>query len=96
MRLTIRVRPGSAATAVGGRYDGNTLVVRVTPPAVDGRATEAALRAVAEAFSVPPGRVRLASGLRGRTKIVDVSGEDGRLARRLAELLGDPEEPQTA
>jgi uncharacterized protein YggU (UPF0235/DUF167 family) len=54
------------------------------------------MRAVAEAFSVPPGRVRLASGLRGRTKIVDVSGEGGRLARRLAELLGDPEEPQTA
>jgi hypothetical protein len=97
MRVTIRVWPGSSATAVGGRYDdGSTLVVRVTAPAVDGRATEAALRAVAAAFSVAPRRVQLVSGVRGRTKIVDVSGDDGRLARRLVELLGEPEAGQPA
>jgi uncharacterized protein YggU (UPF0235/DUF167 family) len=97
VRLTIRVRPGSSTTAVGGRYDGGTtLVVRVTPPAVDGRATEAALRAVAQAFSVAPRSVRLVSGVRGRTKILDVSGDDHELARRLAELLGEPETAQPA
>ena len=49
MRVSIRVRPGSARTAVGGEH-GGALVVRVTAPAVDGRATEAALAAVAGAF----------------------------------------------
>ena len=42
----VRVRPGASRTAVGGRYDGPlgpALVVAVTAPAVDGRATEAAL-----------------------------------------------------
>ena len=46
MRVTIRVRPGSARPGVGGEHDG-ALVVRVSARAVDGKATEAALAAVA-------------------------------------------------
>jgi uncharacterized protein YggU (UPF0235/DUF167 family) len=51
MRVTIRVRPGPARTVVGGEH-GGALVVRVTAPAVDGRATEAAL----ERLLSSPGR----------------------------------------
>jgi len=87
MRVTIRVRPGASTTAVGGRYDGSTLVVRVSSRAVDGRATDAALRALAEAFSVAQASVRLVSGPRARTKIVEIAGDEGVLARRLSELL---------
>ena len=91
MRLTIRVRPGASATAVGGSYDsGSILVVRVTARAVEGGATDAALRALADAFSVAPRSVRLVSGQRGRTKIVEVTGDDGVLAKRLSHLLGGP------
>ena len=39
MRATIRVRPGSGHTVVGGRYD-EALVVRVRERAVDGRAPD--------------------------------------------------------
>jgi uncharacterized protein YggU (UPF0235/DUF167 family) len=86
--LSVRVRPGSSSPAVGGSYDdGSCLVVRVSQRAVDGKATEAALHAVAEAFSVPPRSVRLLSGARARTKVVEVAGDDASLARRLAELL---------
>ena len=46
MRITIRVRPGSAHPGVGGEHAG-ALVVRVSARAVDGKATEAALAAVA-------------------------------------------------
>ncbi len=46
MRVTIRVRPGAGRTQVGGEHAG-ALLVRVGAPAVDGRATEAALAAVA-------------------------------------------------
>jgi uncharacterized protein YggU (UPF0235/DUF167 family) len=46
----------------------------VTERAVDGRATAAALRAVAAAFGVPVADVRLVSGATNRTKVVDVAG----------------------
>jgi uncharacterized protein len=75
MRVTIRVQPRSSRTAVGGSH-GGALVVRVTEPAVDGRATEAALRAVAEALGVRRRDVVLVSGATSRTKVIDVDGSD--------------------
>jgi uncharacterized protein len=82
MRVSIRVRPGSARTAVGGEY-GGALVVRVTAPAVDGRATEAALNAVAGAFGVRRREVTLISGAASRTKVVEVGGADQAVLDRL-------------
>ena len=84
MRITIRVRPGSARPGVGGEQAG-ALVVRVSAPAADGRATEAALAAVAAAFGVRRDAVTLVTGRTSRTKVVDVAGGD---PRRLAHLLG--------
>jgi hypothetical protein len=60
---------------VGGSHDG-ALVVRVSAPAVDGRATEAALAAVAEAFGVRRAAVTLVTGATSRSKVVDVDGGD--------------------
>ncbi|MGP7999500.1 MAG: DUF167 domain-containing protein [Streptosporangiaceae bacterium] len=84
MRLAIRVRPGSARTAVGGEHAG-ALVVRVTAPAVDGRATEAALAAVASAFGVRRRAVTLISGAASRTKVIEVTGADRAALQRLLE-----------
>jgi len=75
VRITIRVRPGSAHPGVGGEYDG-ALVVRVSARALDGRATAAALAAVAAAFGVHPSAVTLLTGAASRTKIIDVDGAD--------------------
>lgn len=85
MRFAIRVRPGAGRTAVGGDHDG-ALVVRVAAPAVDGRATEAALSAVAEALDLRRRQVRLVSGATSRTKVVEVEGSDAGLSDRLAGL----------
>lgn len=82
MRVTIHVRPGAARPRVGGRY-GDALVVRVQARAVDGRATEAALAAVAEAFGVRRGAVTLVSGATSRRKVVEVTGGEPALLRRL-------------
>jgi uncharacterized protein YggU (UPF0235/DUF167 family) len=71
MRITIRVKPGSARPGVGGQFDG-ALVVRVSARAVDGKATEAALAAVAGAFGVRRGAVRLVSGAASRSKVVEI------------------------
>lgn len=87
MRVAIRVKPGSARTSVGGRY-GDALVVSVTARAVDGKATEAALRAVAEAFGVRRRDVSLVTGAASRDKVVEIGGESASLADRRAELLG--------
>jgi uncharacterized protein (TIGR00251 family) len=82
VRITIRVRPGSARQSVGGSHDG-ALVVRVSAPAVDGRATAAALSAIAAAFGVRPHAVRLVTGATSRTKIVEVDGGDPAVLDRL-------------
>ena len=83
MRVTIRVRPGSAHPGVGGEHDG-ALVVRVSARAVDGKATQAALAAVADAFGVRRSAVGLVSGASSRVKIVEIAAGDPRL---LADLL---------
>lgn len=90
MRVAIRVKPGSARTVVGGRH-GDALVVAVSARAVDGKATEAALRAVADAFDVRRRDVALVTGATSRDKIVDITGAAAALSVRRDRLL-DPHE----
>jgi uncharacterized protein YggU (UPF0235/DUF167 family) len=85
VRVAIRVKPGSGRTVVGGRYD-DALVVRVAARAVDGKATEAALRAVADALGVRRADLRLVTGATSRTKVVEV---DADVSARVQQLL-DP------
>lgn len=72
---------------MGGRY-GDALVVAVTARAVDGKATEAALRALAEAFGVRRHEVSLIAGAASRDKVVEISGAAEDLAGRRDRLLG--------
>jgi uncharacterized protein YggU (UPF0235/DUF167 family) len=67
---------------VGGEHDG-ALVVRVAAPAVDGRATEAALAAVARALGVRRRDVVLVTGASSRTKVVDVEGDHDDVVEQL-------------
>jgi uncharacterized protein len=87
VRVAIRVKPGSSRTSVGGRY-GESLVVAVTVRAIDGKATEAALRAVADAFDVKRRDVTLVTGATNRDKVIDVDGETDVLSARREILLG--------
>lgn len=87
-RVAVRVRPGASRTAVGGRYGAEALVVAVTPRAVEGAATEAALRALAEALGVRRSAVRLVSGATSRDKVVEVVDPPGDLVARVDRLLG--------
>lgn len=82
MRITIKVRPGSARAGVGGEQDG-ALVVRVSARPVDGKATEAALAAVADAFGVRRHAVTLVTGASSRIKVIDVAGADPAVLARL-------------
>lgn len=91
LMVAVRVKPGSSRARVGGRFDGPygpALVVAVNPPAADGRATEAARRALAEALKVRPSAVTLRSGAASRDKLFVVAGPAAVLAARLRELRG--------
>ncbi|MGH3326692.1 MAG: DUF167 domain-containing protein [Streptomycetales bacterium] len=84
-RVAVRVRPGASHPGVGGRYD-DLLVVRVSAPAVGGKATEATLRALAAALGVPRLSLRLTSGTTSRTKIITVDQPPPDLAQRVSRL----------
>jgi uncharacterized protein len=85
VRITVRVRPGSARPGVGGEHDG-ALVVRVRARAVEGQATAAALDALASAFGVRRHAVTLVAGASSRTKVVEVAGADPIVLDRLLQL----------
>lgn len=75
LTIAIRVKPGASRTAVGGCYPGPygpALVVAVAAPPVDGRATEAALRALADALGIRPSALALTKGAASRDKLVTV------------------------
>jgi hypothetical protein len=84
--VAVRVRPGASRTRVGGCHQGArgpALVVAVTAPAVGGRATEAARRALAEALAVRPGAVALYRGVAGRDKLFTVPARAAGQVERL-------------
>ena len=85
MRVQIYVRPHSSKGGVGGDFDG-ALVVRVVEPPDTGRATEAALNAVAVALDVPRRSVSLVRGARSRRKLLEVDARSAD-ARRVETTL---------
>jgi uncharacterized protein YggU (UPF0235/DUF167 family) len=79
MRIVVRVSPKAHATKVGGRYgdsDPPVLVIRVTAPAVDGKANAATIEALAHALDLPRRNVQIVAGERARTKVMEVEGAD--------------------
>jgi uncharacterized protein YggU (UPF0235/DUF167 family) len=74
---------------VGGRYDGPNgpaLIAAVQSPAVDGRATESARRAIAEALGVPSSTVELRTGATARDKLFTVLDPPADLTDRIIAL----------
>jgi len=87
--VAVRVKPGSARARVGGRFNGPygpALVIAVHPPAAEGRATEAARQALAEALRVRRSAVSLRTGAASRDKLFVVDGPADTLAVRLRDL----------
>ncbi|MFC3740263.1 DUF167 domain-containing protein [Paractinoplanes deccanensis] len=89
--VAVRVTPGAGRTRVGGRYEGPhgpALIVAVGAPAVDGKATEAVRRALADALGVRAAAVELKVGATSRDKVFTVRGAG--VAERLAVLRDGP------
>ena len=86
VRVEIHVRANASHSSVGGDFDG-ALVVRVVEPAESGRATEAALGAVAECLDLPRRRVALLRGVRSRRKLIEIEVSNVDAPRVQAALL---------
>ena len=87
--VSVRVKPGSSRTRVGGSYPGPygpALVVEVTARAVDGRATDAARQALARALGVRPADVTLRTGATGRDKVFAVENPPDDLDEQVTRL----------
>jgi uncharacterized protein len=89
-RITIRVHPGASRSRVGGLHPEpgheRVLGIWVTQRAVEGKATEAALRSLAGALGVARRCVRVVSGNRARLKAVEICDPPSDLQERLASL----------
>jgi uncharacterized protein YggU (UPF0235/DUF167 family) len=91
------VKPGSARVRVGGRYEGPygpALVVAVPAPPVDGRATEAARRALAEALGVRQAQVDLRTGAASRDKLFTITDPPADLDDRIRSLRDGAGQPR--
>jgi len=72
----IVVKPRSSREKVGP-VQGDRLVVAVNAPPVDGKANEAVVRVLAEAFGVPRSVVTIVRGETGRRKTIRIAGVTG-------------------
>jgi uncharacterized protein YggU (UPF0235/DUF167 family) len=87
--ITIRVHPGASRVKVvwvATPGQDQVLGVWVHERATEGKATEAALSAVAAALGVRSSAIRLVTGTRSRVKVVEVTDPPADLSRRLAGL----------
>ncbi len=83
--VAVRVRPRASKVGVGGMY-GEAILVSVREPAVDGRATQAALDAIARALRIGRAQVRLRTGERSRDKLFTILDPPTDLPERLKAL----------
>jgi uncharacterized protein len=83
--LVVLVKPGSKAPGVA--VSEATVTIRVREPAVEGRATDAARRALAAALRVPQSAVTLVRGATSRQKTFAI---DGITKSEALNLLGMP------
>ena len=85
MIVKVRVIPNAEDNEIVSRM-GSVLRVRVTAPAVDGRANEATTEALSSALGVRRSSVRIVSGHSNRTKVVEVTDLDVSAVERLLAL----------
>lgn len=90
--VAVRVKPGASRARVGGCHPGPygpALVVAVCAPAVDGRASEAARRALAAALGLRDRTVDLYRGAASRDKLFVVRAAPEDLEDRVRRLRGE-------
>jgi uncharacterized protein (TIGR00251 family) len=70
MRISIKVKPRSKTEEV--MEEGDSLIVRVKEPPIEGRANRAVVRLLAEHFGVPENSIRICRGFKSRDKVIEL------------------------
>jgi uncharacterized protein (TIGR00251 family) len=73
MRILVKVKPNSRLEEVSRESD--SYVVRVKEPPREGKANQAVIRLLADHFGASKSKVRILSGLRSRSKVIEVAEE---------------------
>jgi uncharacterized protein (TIGR00251 family) len=71
--FAVKIHPRAKKNAITGEH-GDALKVSLTAPPVEGRATEACIKFFAKLLKVPRSSVTIASGQKGRRKVIRVAG----------------------
>lgn len=84
MMLPVRVIPNARKSEFSGRRE-DEFVLRLSAPAIEGKANKVAVEFIAEHLGISRSRVRLVSGEKSRHKIFEIVGlnpsdVEGRLA----------------
>ena len=73
MKIQVKVKPNSRTEEL--IQEGNSLIVKVKEPPREGKANRAVIKLLAEHFGVPQSQVRILSGFRSRSKVIEVEGK---------------------
>jgi len=84
VRFSVHLQPRASKNEIAGLH-GASLRVRVTAPPIDGLANEALIEFLSDALAISRRNVCIVSGNSSRTKVVEISGVDLELVKRLAD-----------
>jgi uncharacterized protein (TIGR00251 family) len=73
VRINVRVKPRASRDMVEGWIE-DVLVVRLSTPPVNGAANSSLIKFLAKKAGLARGRVRIVTGERGRSKILEFEG----------------------
>ena len=72
-RITVKVHPRAARTALTGRL-GEAYKLDLAAPPADGKANQECIRFFADLAGVPRARIRVVTGQTSRIKLIEVGG----------------------
>lgn len=73
VRINVRVKPRASRDMVEGWIE-DVLVVRLSTPPVNGAANSSLIKFLAKKAGLARGRIRIVTGERGRSKILEFEG----------------------
>jgi uncharacterized protein len=88
LRLSVKVKPKSSPQGVVGVHN-DQLVVRISAPAVDGKANNALVAFLSKLLGIKKTKVLLVSGEKSRSKLLELTGIQLQDAREKLGLQND-------
>lgn len=88
IKFSIRVIPKSSVNSLS-EMDEGIVKVKITAPPVEGKANVACIKYLADVLGVAKSSVNIVSGLKSKTKLIEVTGDSELLCDRLIRMLQD-------